>query len=287
MLKDHLNKLEYFVSIVEAGSFLKGSETSFVSQPQLSKIVKQLEEVVGQKLLVRSRNGVKLTSAGQKLFDFSKTVVEGAKEFQFTMETVEEVSGKIRIGTYDSISRYFFPGFLKFLQSSAPKLEILLSAGKSHYMLEQLLAKKIDIAVIVNQGEDHPSLVTRSIYTDSFGLYAHPNINERFKKTLIAFPDSLAKEKKNLKTFSFKYTTECDNLETVKALAEQGIGVGILPHQVAKDGILKGKLVLLPETRAHFAPHEIIVAYRKEKLKKSSRLFIENLERFLSYWVLK
>ncbi len=53
-LKQHLNKIEYFCMVVEAGSIKKATEVALLGQPQLTTVVKQLENILGEPLLLRS-----------------------------------------------------------------------------------------------------------------------------------------------------------------------------------------------------------------------------------------
>jgi len=285
MLKDHLNKLEYFCIIVEAKSFLKASEKAYVSQPQLSKVVKQLEEDLNEKLLVRSHSGVEITPAGVKLYELGKSVILNANETQLLIKSENLVSGTVRIGTYDSISRYFFPDFLKFLQKSLPDLTITLSTGRSSVMLKNLKKGDLDIAIVVGPLRESNQIDSKYIYSDMFGFYASPLISQSFKQHLIIFPESVTEEKKVLlKRNKFKHFLNCDNLETVKSLTEQGIGVGLLPHKVARDGALSGKLKLLDKNAKDISPHDILLLNKKGSLNSATKLVMSELERFLAYW---
>lgn len=287
MLKDHLNKLEYFVAIVEAGSLLKASSTAYVSQPQLSKILKQLEEAVGESLVIRSREGVSVTEVGERLYNFSKETLENANKLHMNHKITKSIVGRVRVGTYDSISRYFFPEFLRFTDSSLPGIDIVLTTGKSKNMLDKLQALKIDMAIIVGDSKLETSFEKRVIYSDSFGHYQTPKLSTKYLNYAICYPRSLTSfEQKNV-YHNFKEVIECDNLETVKALAENSMGVAILPHQVAKDGVLKGKLIQNSSLSSELSPHDIYLVFDKNKLSDSINLVIQNIERFLGYWAVK
>lgn len=63
-LKDHLNKIEYFCIVAETGSLRKASEIARIVQPRLTKVIQELEEVLGVSLIVRSARGISLTKEG-------------------------------------------------------------------------------------------------------------------------------------------------------------------------------------------------------------------------------
>ena len=229
-LRDHLGKLEYFCAVVETGSLKKASQKALVGQPQLSKVIQQLEHSLGAELFIRSHRGVKLTSSGQQLYDFALDVLNKSDEVELDLKASDlALSGRIRFGTYDSISRYFFPDFLKYIKKVAPKLNVDLETGRSEKIRKRVLSGDIDIAVIVGQLTESRKMKSEVIYSDSFGLYQASGLDDYFSDHLIYFPstDDHSVFEKVMRTYKFKNKIVCDNLETVKSLTEEGIGVGL------------------------------------------------------------
>jgi DNA-binding transcriptional LysR family regulator len=70
-----LRHLRYFAAIADAGTFTRAAERLFIAQPTLSQQIRRLEEAVGTPLLVRGRDGVRLTAAGAVLLDVSRDVL--------------------------------------------------------------------------------------------------------------------------------------------------------------------------------------------------------------------
>jgi DNA-binding transcriptional LysR family regulator len=70
-----LRHLRYLVAVAEAGTFTRAAERLFIAQPTLSQQVRQLEQIVGTPLLVRGRDGVRLTAAGAVLLDAARDVL--------------------------------------------------------------------------------------------------------------------------------------------------------------------------------------------------------------------
>lgn len=281
MLKDHLGKLEYFCVVVETGSLLKASQKAYVSQPQLSKVIKQLEEDLGAELLIRHSGGVITTPAGDRLYAFARKTIDEANQTQLLVNDKVETKGTVHIGTYDSISRYFFPDFIKYLKKLAPSLTVVLSTGRSSSVLKELKKGDLDIAIVVSKGPKARALKERVIYTDSFGLYHSQQIENDFLEHLIMFPESASFD---LDALNFKHILSCDNLETVKSLAEQGLGVGLLPHRVAREGVLQGKLVPHRQLSPEDGSHDISLFYSKSAVSSQAQIVIDELERFLTPW---
>lgn len=81
-LKDHLNKIEYFCIVAETGSLRKASEIARIVQPRLTKVIQELEEVLGVILIVRSARGVSLTKEGKSLHKQGRLILKQANEIE-------------------------------------------------------------------------------------------------------------------------------------------------------------------------------------------------------------
>ena len=70
-----LRHLRYFAAVAEAGTFTRAAEQVFIAQPTLSQQIGRLEQLIGTPLLVRRRDGVRLTTAGAVLLDAARDVL--------------------------------------------------------------------------------------------------------------------------------------------------------------------------------------------------------------------
>src|SRR6476469_4279110 len=70
-----LRHLRSFAAVAEAGTFTRAAEGLFIAQPTLSQQIRQLEQLVGTRLLHRRRDGVALTAAGAVLLDAARDVL--------------------------------------------------------------------------------------------------------------------------------------------------------------------------------------------------------------------
>lgn len=290
MLKDHINKLAYFKAVIDSGSFLAASQVIRITQPQLSRVVKQLEDDLETNLLVRTTQGVKMTSAGVKLYEAADEILKITHQTEKTIRSKEtSPEGEIKIGTYDSIARYFFPGFLKFMKSAAPKLEISLETARSSEIYKRVKKNELEIGVIIDSDSYKARNVSKNtLYQDSFGLYSQRGGSE-FVDKLISFPSSAYDEAvidKICKNNNIVSSIKCDNLETVKSFAEEGLGVGLMPHLVARNSVMQGKLseLKIKKQKTPLFEHSIILIQRDDLDNESKKKTVENLSRFLNAW---
>ncbi len=286
-LINHIQKFEHFINVVEAGSISKGSVKSFITQPQMTKIIKQLEEVTSQILLVRSKDGVRPTQQGLLLYKHAKNVINSTNLIDLELQN-QNISpgGHIKIGTYDSIARYFFPEFIKYINKLAPLLKISLVTNKSHLIQEQLRIEELDMAVIVDP-KKIKGITTEEIYTDYFQLYS-PNLQSltEVPERLIYFNDLGENEKIFISQNNFKEFAKCDNIETVKALTEQGLGYGLLPTKVAREGLLQNRLKQYSakiET-INELEHKICFCMKSNDKKEEILFLKKEISRYLKIW---
>jgi len=98
-----LRHLRYFLKVAETKNFSKAAELLFMSQPPLSRQIKQLEEEIGTALFDRSNKKVVLTEAGKY---FQKEVQLLLEQLEQTLLTTKKIgnnySGAFRIGYMES-----------------------------------------------------------------------------------------------------------------------------------------------------------------------------------------
>lgn len=289
MLKDHLQKLYHFVNVVEAGSMSKGSEKSFITQPQMTKIIKSLESELQTKLLVRNYRGVQTTAEGQILYAKTKELIDLTNQIELSIKNhLHLPNGEIRIGVYDSIARYFFPDFLRTFRSSFPGIKIHLYTGRSLDLLDKLKKESVDLCLVV-ANSDEAAFMFEDIYEDSFSFYQSPTIKSESQKVLIFLEVnhsgwSLDEDLKS----RFDQFIFCENLETIRSLAENGVGVAFLPTRVAREATVKGHLKEYSLERSStlpLLPHKISLA-RMAYNKRSLDYFVgEKIKDYLRLWL--
>jgi DNA-binding transcriptional LysR family regulator len=89
----NLHRLRLFCVVAQAGSFAAASERLFISQPAMSHQITALEHDLGVHLFERSARGVRLTPAGQAVFQQAVAMLEAADEIQRTAHEYGGIEG--------------------------------------------------------------------------------------------------------------------------------------------------------------------------------------------------
>ena len=272
------NHLRYFQIIVECGSLTSAARKLGVSQPTLTVAVRKLEERFGTTLLLRNPRGVSLTSTGQELLNHIVeifAVLERAEQRIFGLES-EEV-GDFVIGCHESLGAYFLPGFMTRFIQQASLIQITLWNGSSEDVYHSVLKRHIHFGLIVNP-LPHPELVMVDLFNDAVDLFiaredplaaesTRQEALDRLKAGPLIFAGRVSQARQLIDRLSGsdalpQRLLSCGDLELVRSLTLQGLGVGVIPRRVAAYN-MEGRLRRLHPSLPHI-PDRIVLVYRAD-----------------------
>jgi len=140
-----------FLTVVETLSFSKAAKKLFISQPAVTKHIKELENHLNISLFQRKGNKIYLTKAGEIVYKFNKQAVQLYSDMEFSLgELKDEHKGSLRLGASSTIAQYVIPKVLAQYHKKYPKIELSLFNGNSVEIEQLLLDNKIDIALVEN-----------------------------------------------------------------------------------------------------------------------------------------
>ncbi len=240
-------ELQYFLEIANTQNISRAAERLGISQPTLSLAVRRLEDSIGVPLLIRTKSGVKLTKAGDKLVVRARSLVQQWTDLKDeTKKDQDLVSGAYTVGCHPSVALYSL-GFVSNLLEQNPGLEIKLIHDLSRKITEDVISFKIDFGIVVNPTR-HPDLVIRPLLRDEVTFWKSELSTKQQdpftgEGVLICDTDllqtqSLLKQVKQ-KKMEFGRTITSSSLEVIANLVVDGAGIGILPGKVA--GRYKGQ----------------------------------------------
>jgi DNA-binding transcriptional LysR family regulator len=148
LLYASLNSLIVFHEVAKHKNFSKAAEELFISQPAVTKHIKELERKVGLGLIQR-RGGFSLTEGGKILFKYTHKISTHLMEIETLLENLKkDYQGILKIGTTESYSKGLMPKLLSGFQASFPFIKIALDVGNSEEIGESLLFYKNDLGLI-------------------------------------------------------------------------------------------------------------------------------------------
>jgi DNA-binding transcriptional LysR family regulator len=149
LLYASLNSLLVFHEVAKRRSFSKAAEELFISQPAVTKHIKELERKVGMGLIQRRRGGFALTEAGKILFKYTHKISSHLMDIENLLEDLKkDHQGILKIGTTESYSKGLMPKLLSGFQASCPFMKIALDVGNSEEIEKSLLVYKNYLVLI-------------------------------------------------------------------------------------------------------------------------------------------
>jgi DNA-binding transcriptional LysR family regulator len=247
-----LIKLRYFRTVAKTLHFRRAAALLNVSQPPLSKSIKNLEDQLGTKLFVRSRRHVELTPAGQALLERCERIFKELEDAQIEVKryAVGE-KGALRIGCEDGTTFSVLPPLLKNFQKRYPAIRCSVVTQPVARQIVGLLSGDLD-AGIVPLPMNHPELDVVKLHScsmiaafaDRLPLAAKGSLRLRDLRhqPVVALPDEpdnlyscilpyLEKEK-----ISVKLVPGAFDISTLLLMAASGLGMALIPSSYRECG---------------------------------------------------
>lgn len=181
-------QFEYFLAVVNNGSFSAASEQCFVSQPALSRQISMLEEELGVLLINRNSRPLVPTAAGEAMLPL---VRETVGMFYGTRERINDMrgdlSGKIKIGVIPTISPYLMPKFIARFAQRCPNVKFDVVDMHTADIIDALSRDMIDIAIL-SGGQSEVKIKEEQLFEDRLLMYVSRE-NELYGRSAIEVDD--------------------------------------------------------------------------------------------------
>ena len=131
--------LRYFLETAREGNMTRAAERLFISQPTMSKQLKELENELGTKLFIRSNYSIKLTEAGMLLRDRAEDILSLVDKTEAEFKSLEEAdSGDIFVGALESEAMSLFAEAVCSLRKKHPRIRCNIYSGNLTDVCERL-----------------------------------------------------------------------------------------------------------------------------------------------------
>ncbi|MFZ3186448.1 MAG: pca operon transcription factor PcaQ [Pseudomonas sp.] len=167
-----------FLEVARQGTLARAAGKLAVSQPAISKTLKELEELLTASLFERSKSGVSLTEAGVAFMRYAGPCVQALRDGVNSLREAQYASGTLRLGVLSTVESLLIPELVRRLHERHPALVASVVTGSSAYLLSQLHVGELDL--VVGRMTDSPQiqgLTFEHLYSESMTLVAragHP-----------------------------------------------------------------------------------------------------------------
>lgn len=161
-----LHKIHLFVTVARLRSFTRAAEQLHMTQPTVSQQIAVLEQLLGTPLIERSTRSLRLTEAGQVLFDYGEKLLALADE---TVSAVQVAAGiavqTLKLGVGPTLATYLLPDVLSRYRKRDPHYRIRLTVRNTTDLLDMLTRGDIDVG-LVGSPVDHPDVTVEAFMPD-------------------------------------------------------------------------------------------------------------------------
>ena len=238
----------------------KAAEELYISQPAVSRSIKQLETQLGVSLFTRTHRGMQLSAKGGKVIftEVERALVLLETAEKRISEITSSASGTLRIGASDTIFEYFLADKIVEFHEKYPSVKVDLVADFTPDTIAKLKADKCDVAFVnlpieadaelklygncmrLNDifvaGEKYEKLAEDKLSLSELKNYPLIFMEENTvaRRTLDNFLGSLGVE--------LTPSIEVGSWELMKSLVARGMGIGVIPREYAQNGLDDGTL---------------------------------------------
>lgn len=259
--KIRLQHLNVLIAIDKHNNIVKAAEESYLTQPAVTRILKDLEAQMGLELFTRTNRGVTATQYGKVLIKHAKTVIAQFKMANAELNALKQgFYGTIKVGTFVTAASHILPNALVAFQKERPHVIVDIVEGTNDRLLPALHTGEIDLIVgrlpnILDQKELRQEKLTDEIVhicvhpDHALAKKNHVTLKELLEWDWILPPEStyLRSELDNLFYKNGLAPPQAHvksvSLLTNKVLVQQTNMVSIWPSGAIQHEITEGKVV--------------------------------------------
>lgn len=261
----NLHHLRTFAVVVRTGRVGIAARDLGVTQPAVSRSIRELEAQLGIRLLERRADGVVPTAAGRELYDHASAISALEREAEEAMGAVRGLDrGTLHVAASTTIATYVLPRVIGLFKRAHPGIEFRLSAVHTRILVPMVRHYLVDLAFAEAPVSDRRLNVRRWIMDEMVLITApdHP-FARRLGEGDTILPSDLEGELLVLREPESgtrdlvlrglaaagvipTHTMAVDGTEVIKHLVAEGLGVAIVSHFAVADQVALGRLVVVP-----------------------------------------
>lgn len=287
-----IRHLEYFIEVARYCSFTKAAQTLYISQPAISKAIKNIEDEFGIVLFDRSGKKVILTDAGKILYNQAKSIVKSFNSLSTEInDLVNLEKGNIRIGLPPMIGSNFFPKVITQFHEKYPNVTIQLVEVGAKRVETEVGNGNLDMGVAVLP-TDEEIFHTFQFVKDSLKLIVHPShplaerevvtLSELAEEDFVYFHEDFTLHDRILEEclnigFEPRIISKSSQWDFIVEMVAFNLGIALMPETICRELTC---VKVLPLTEPEIPWHLGIIWRRDGYLSFAAREWIKMLELF-------
>ncbi|MDD7642219.1 MAG: selenium metabolism-associated LysR family transcriptional regulator [bacterium] len=291
-------QLQSFITVVKYGSFTKAAEVLYTSQPTISSHIRNLEDELSTRLLVRTTKSLSVTPHGMEFYEWAVNTMKSRDSL--LRRWSDDTKRIIRLGASTIPAAYILPEILPAFGEKNPNVYFIINQSDSRGVIDDLLQGTIDIG-FTGIPADHELLTCIPFYEDrmviitpvnehflSWQSAKTPDLHEIMQEPVILREkDSDSKksadyliESLGLTEHDLNVIARVNDQESIKNLVTGGLGISIISEKAAQD-LRREKRILVFQLPENTSRRQLYINYHKDYIYKNyMKDFIEHVRNF-------
>ena len=269
-------KTFYYVAKYE--NISKAAEHLYITQPAVSRAIKQLEDELGCALFLRTPKGVRLTQEGEILYTHLHQAFNFIETAEKKIDSVKNVqSGEIRVGVSDTLCKYYLVPYLKLFNTLYPAIKVHVTCPNTPGIISLLKQGSIDLGIInMPYTDDRLNYKSLLEVQDCFVAgqkFKHLSYKLQPLNEIVKYPMLLLEQSSNSRQYIDQYflahstlvkpAFELGNMDLLVHFAKFDFGIACVIKNFVEDDIQQGALYEIKPIEK-IPPRTIGVAWLKD-----------------------
>lgn len=275
--------LEIFQMVAEKGTISEAAKALSYVQSNITMRIQKLEHELNTPLFNRHHRGMTLTPEGKKLLTYSKKILLLTDEMKKAVQSKEEPSGKLDIGTIETVIH--LPKILSSFIKKYKNVDLSLYTGVTETLEEEVLNHKLDGA-FVTESDFHPDLISYEVFREELVLISDTHVStleELKREPFLCFSEGCGYRARLEAWYKDQNITpqkimEFGTLETILQSVVIGLGVTFVPKSAVINLLQSGliKCHRLPDVYSRIKT--VFIRRGDTFLTSTMEKFIETIE---------
>lgn len=271
-----------FYVVANCSTITEAAKKLMISQPAVTKAIKNLEAQLHGTLFIRNKTGIKLTENGKKFYNYVSSAIEQMQDASNLFDNINKIeSGEIKIGTSNTILKYYLIHKLKNYSKQYPNVNISIEESYTPNLINMVKNSTLDLAIIYASDDDRKldGLNVYKIQTLNYCFIGNKKYKE-FSKKVVSM-DELKNESLILNTINPIQTTLLKDKNS-KYQAHINLASHSLVYEFVKEGFGIG-LVVKEFIKKNLEDEDLYEIKTKEKLESLNLILVTNKSTFPTY----
>ena len=292
-------QLETFCTLISDRNMTVVANRLKITQPTVSRQIKQLEEELGVQLLERNSREIRPTAQGQLFFDYAQKILHLVQKAEMEVKSVHQnLKGYLHIATMNYLGMSLVAPLMCRILKPSSQFQMKLLYDSSYTIIEKMKNKEVDIAILPCLKEEYgvelPHYEKHFLFQDSMlfvgsrkdvSLPEAITIQEFTQKPMVSALDRFPQfkmyleQKQRERNVQIDSILEVNNLGAMKRIIESSFYWGFMPSSSIQKQVQSGRLSVVKVTDIHYKMNVRIYCLKNPDKQKLMELMVLMLKK--------